>query len=147
MKFAGSVTIKAPQEELWNFLITPELVTRCVPNLKSWGKTAEFDRYVAEIIFRWGDSRVLFDSEIIWFNLAAPRQGMMRVNGESGKSEFNATAEMSLEQVLTNMTQLNWHVEAQLIGRIAEFPHTFIKTAALVGINKFFKNVKQTFHR
>lgn len=145
MKFAGSVTIKAPQHELWNFLITPELITRCVPNLKSWSKTADVDRYLAEIIFRWGDSRVLFHSHVTWFNLAAPQQGMMRVEGESSKSEFTAVAEMSLEQVLTNMTQINWHVEAQLVGQIAEFPHTFVKTAALIGINRFFKNVKQTF--
>lgn len=145
MKFAGSVTVKAPQTALWSFLVDPQQITRCVPNLKWWDSTADPNHYLAEIFFRWGDKSVAFESDIIWQNLVAPKEGMMAITGRSKKSNFTANSQMTLAPVLTNMTQINWQVEATLTGRLAEFPETFVKTAALININRFFKNVKNAF--
>lgn len=146
MNFAGNITVKAPQSHLWQFLITPASITACVPNLQQWQATAEPHHFLADFLLRWGQSRVLFHSEISWHDMLEPHQAHMRVIGHSAQSKFSASAQMSLEPVLKQMTQINWQVDATISGKLASFPAPFLKTAALVNVNKFFQNIRQALN-
>ncbi|MDA0242484.1 MAG: SRPBCC domain-containing protein [Chloroflexi bacterium] len=142
MEFAGTVTVKQPRTKVWDFLLTPELVTRCVPNLGRWEATAA-QMFTAEFIFRWGEKSVLFNSELSWLDLETASRAQMHVIGHSAHSSFHATTHMALTEIFSDMTQIQWAVQAGMAGKLAEFPAPFLKTAALIGINKFFNNVKQ----
>jgi carbon monoxide dehydrogenase subunit G len=142
MEFAGTVTVKQPRAKVWDFLLNPELVTRRVPNLGHWEATAA-QLFTAEFAFRWGEKSVLFHSELSWLDLEPAQQAKMYVIGRSTHSEFHATTHMHLTEIFSDMTQIQWAVQAGMAGKLAEFPAPFLKTAALIGINKFFNNVKQ----
>lgn len=141
MEFSGTVTVKQSRQQVWEFLLTPQAVTACVPNLRQWQAVGE-RQFTAEFVFHWGDSHVAFNSDIEWWAVAPPSQARMQVQGKSGQSNFYTNTHMELTEVFTHMTQIKWAVQADLQGKMAQLPAPFVKTAVLVGINKFFNNVK-----
>ena len=141
MEFAGTVTVKQPRTKVWAFLLNPERVTRCVPHLGAWQATAE-QTFTAEFLLRWGEKSVLFTSELRWLEKEPNEQAQMLVVGHSSHSRFEATTHMHLTEIFSDMTQVRWAVQADMTGKLAEFPAPFLKTAALISINKFFNNVK-----
>lgn len=147
MRFTGSILLRVPREQVWQFLTTPEKVTPCVPLIQSWQATADPFVYTAELLFRWGDQQISFSSQLKW---SAPQEGeaaVLEVQGESAKSHFTGLGRMRLTETFASLTELSWLGEAEVGGNLGQLPTPVLKTAALLTINRFLETVKTALEK
>ncbi|MFQ5628748.1 MAG: CoxG family protein [bacterium] len=119
MQFEGTVSIKAPREDVWEFLTDPEKVTQCVPGVESFEIVEPGKKFNAVAGLGLGTVKVKFKTEIEWLGLDKPNMARMHAKGTAPGSSMEAISEMHLENTDGGTTELRWSADIKIFGKIA----------------------------
>jgi len=143
MKLEGEVTIQAPRERVWDFLMDIEGMSVCVPGLESL-ETVEPDRlYRATASVGLGTVKVKFDADVEWLELERPSRALMKGHGTAPGSAGDVTAEMVLSDGPDGSTRLAWWADVMVSGTIASLASRLMGSVTKKLTTSFFDCVKK----
>ncbi len=120
MQFDGSVTINAPLEHVWNFLVEPASISQCVPGLDTLEIVVPGKQFKAVASLGLGNMRVVFNANIDFVELQPPHYAKMKAHGDAPGSAADVVSEMRLTNGAENgTTELQWSAEIAIVGKIA----------------------------
>ncbi len=137
------VTIPAPTERVWDFMMDVPAVSQCLPGVESVSRTDQ-DTYAGTLHVRVGPIAVRLEGNVIVKEQnASDRSARMelkaadrRVNGA-----VNAKMLMQLHPRDDGQTDLAIHTDAAVMGKLGEFGQAVIRKKADQMIAEFARNL------
>lgn len=141
MKIEGTYQIHAPRERVFNALIDPEVLQRCIPGCESLEKIGE-DEYVATMKAGVGPVKGTFKGNVRLQDLRFPEHYKLIVSGKGGPGFVKGTAIFDLEAVDAS-AMIKYSGEMQVGGMIAGVGQRMIEAAAKMMAGKFFAGLER----
>ena len=141
MKIEGTYQIHASRERVFNALIDPEVLQRCIPGCESLEKTGE-DEYAATMKAGVGPVKGTFKGNVHLQDLRPPEHYKLVMSGKGGPGFVKGTAIFDLEQVDAS-TMIKYSGEMQVGGIIAGVGQRMIEAAAKMMAGKFFAGLER----
>ncbi len=118
LHFEGSLTIRAPREKVWTFLVDPHAVSRCLPDVQSLD-LLDGGRFRA--VVRVGVSFIKgnFTFEVAMLDLEAPRHARITGRGGGLGSAVDVNSGVDLADGEAGTTRLDWTADVVVSGTIA----------------------------
>jgi len=138
MRFDGSVTINAKQDTVWAFLTDPHMVSQCAPGVQEVEVVVPDKRFRTDIGVALGAVKVSFAMDVEWIELDVPNRAIMRARGNAPGSAAEVEGTMTLSEVETNVTELQWEASVQIMGRIASLAMRFAPGVTKKLVGEFF---------
>ncbi len=143
MHFAGTLTIDAPRDKVWDFLTDPEQLTRCAPGLESIDVITPNQKFRAVASVGFGAVKVSFVTDAEWMDLDAPNRARMKAHGKAPGSVVDSSSEMLLSDGPGGATVLNWSADVTIIGAIASLAARLMSVVAQKVTDSFFECVRK----
>ena len=141
MKVEGTHQIYATPERVFNALINPEVLQKCIPGCESLKKTGD-DEYAATMKAGVGAIKGTFKGNVHLHELRAPEHYRLVVSGKGGPGFVKGAADFHLERV-DESTMINYSGEMQVGGIIAGVGQRMIEAAAKMMAGKFFAGLER----
>ena len=136
MKVSGSYTFDAPRERVWQFLIDPDRLSRCIPGVKQFQTVGEHE-YAGEIDVGVGAVKGLYAGKVKLEDLRPPEHYRMVFDGK-GKQGFvkgSGTLDLADEG---SKTLLKYTGDAQIGGPLAGVGQRMLEGVAKTMTTQFF---------
>jgi len=143
MKLEGEVTIQAPRESVWDFLLDIERMSECVPGLAALDTVEPNQKYRATASVGLGTVRVKFDADVEWLELERPTRALLKGHGTAPGSAGDATAEMVLSDGPDGATTLTWWADVIISGTIASLASRLMGSVTKKLTSTFFDCVRK----
>jgi uncharacterized protein len=140
MKITGNHEVNTPRDLLYNALIDPEILQRCIPGCESLEKTAD-DTYVATIKVGIGPVKGTFKGNVRLEDMQPPSHYRMIVDGKGAPGFVKGTGDFNLEE-RDGETAIAYEGDVQVGGVIAGVGQRMIEAAAKMLASQFFKNLQ-----
>ena len=142
MKYEGTINIKAPQEEVWEFLTNPDSVSQCAPGLKSVEVVVPNQKFNCVAAIEFGSLSTTFTNDVEFLEQVPPDKAVVKVRGTAPGSAVDVTSEMLLSADAEGGTDLNWTADIVVVGTIASLASRMMGgiTKKMTGV--FFECVK-----
>jgi len=109
-----------PREAVWQALMDPAVLRRCVPGCEQLEQTAP-NEFRATVALAIGPARARFDTELSLLDLSPPESYRLRGSGKAGSVGFGqGTADVVLDAPEPSVTLLNYTAGFQVGGRLAQ---------------------------
>jgi len=138
------ITIPAPRDKVWNFLMDIPRVSKCIPGVEKVEPLGD-DKYQGTIKQRVGPIGVTLTGvlSVVEKDEAA---GRATLQGEGNDRKIGglvrAKMAMSLRELSPNETELTVDTDANVGGRLGEFGGAVIKKKADQTMEQFAKNIR-----
>ena len=144
MKLTGSVEIAAPRDRLWAALNDPDVLARCIDGVeqlvRSDGDVPTFD---GTLNAKVGPVRAKFAGQVRLENIVAPERYRLVGEGKGGVAGFaKGGADVVLTSLSADMTRLDYDVDAQVGGKLAQLGARLIEGTAKQYADNFFNALK-----
>ncbi len=143
MRFEGTVTIAAPRDRVWAFVIDPNQVGRCGPGVESIEVID--DRHfkaTAKVGIGFISARFVVNMEFSEVN--APDDATIKAHGQAPGSAVDATAQMRLSDGPDGGTVMDWEADVAIAGTLASVGARMIEGTANKMIGQTFTCMKST---
>jgi uncharacterized protein len=137
LEFAGTVTVAAPQQRVWDHLMDAEFVATCAPGVAGV-ETVSDTEYRAVAKVGVGSLSFKFTMAVELTELDPPTRSAMRVQGKAPGSVLDATSTVVLSAAGAKATELAWTASADARGSIAGTGARLLKGTAGKLIEKFW---------
>ena len=138
MQMTDSQRIAAPREAVWAALNDPEVLRRCIPGCESLEQTSPTDM-TAAVVLKVGPVKAKFAGKVTLSELDPPNGYRITGEGSGGVAGFaKGGAVVRLEEDGPEATVLNYEVEAQIGGKIAQLGARLIDSTAKKLAGEFF---------
>jgi carbon monoxide dehydrogenase subunit G len=141
MKIAGTVTIAAVRQKVWDALNDPAVLAKTIPGCEKLEKTGE-DEYavtqsvgIASIRGRYAGKMALIDKK-------PPESCTLKIEGKGPGGFVNGTAKVSLADQ-GDKTELSYDADMQVGGLLASLGSRLIEPVAKQLVAQFFKSLEQ----
>lgn len=139
MKMDGEYRIPAPQQTVWEALNDPEILQQSVPGCESIEKTGENELH-GVVRVKVGPVKARFKGKVTLTNIEPPTSCTMNGEGTGGAAGFaKGAAHVTLSQE-GEETLLQYVVEANVGGKLAQIGQRFIDSTAKKLSDEFFAN-------
>ena len=138
------VTIAAPVDRVWAFMMDIPSVSRCVPGVESF-EAVDDDTYEGALKLKVGPIGVRLQGRVVIAERDRENlRSQMNVSAAEKRiaSSVNAKATMTLVPIGDNETQLNIHTEASILGKLGEFGQAVMRRKADQVMGEFARNVQ-----
>ncbi len=118
LHFEGNLTIRAPRETVWTFLVDPHAVSRCLPDVQS----LDFlDEGKFRAVVRVGVSFIKgnFTFEVTMLDLEALRHVRIKGRGGGLGSAVDVDSSVDLADGEAGTTRMDWTADVVVSGTIA----------------------------
>lgn len=137
MEMNGEYRINALRQTVWDALNDPEVLKNCIPGCQSLEKTSDTEMN-ATVVSKIGPVKATFKGSVNLLNRVPPESYTISGEGKGGVAGF---AKGEADVVLTEdgeATVLNYKVNAQVGGKIAQLGSRLIDTTAKKMAEEFF---------
>lgn len=138
------VTINAPIDRAWDFLMDIPAVSKCVPGVESI-EEIDKDNYIGALKVRVGPIGVKLEGRVTVAERDA-EQKRAQLNVEAAdkriRGAVNGKTTMHLEEV-ENGTDLVVHTDVSILGKLGEFGQAVMRKKADQIIRQFAQNVSR----
>jgi carbon monoxide dehydrogenase subunit G len=138
------VTINAPIDRAWDFLMDVPAVSKCVPGVESI-EEIDKDNYIGALKVRVGPIGVKLEGKVTVAERDA-EQKRAQLNVEAAdrriRGAVNGKTTMHLEEV-ENGTDLVVHTDVSILGKLGEFGQAVMRKKADQIIRQFAQNVSR----
>lgn len=141
MKIEGTHQIQAPRERVFNAIVDPAVLQRCIPGCESLEKIGE-DEYAATMKAGVGSVKGTFKGNVHLQAMRPPEHYELSINGKGGPGFVKGTAVFDLEQVDAS-TMIKYSGEMQVGGIIAGVGQRMIEAAAKMMAGRFFAGLER----
>jgi uncharacterized protein len=139
------VTIAAPVDRVWDFMMDIPAVSRCVPGVESF-EPIDPDTYEGALKLKVGPIGVRLQGRVVVAERDRENlRSQMNVSAAEKRiaSTVSAKATMTLVPQGDNETQLNIHTEASILGKLGEFGQAVMRRKADQVMGEFAKNMQR----
>ena len=136
MKIEGTQELRAPRERVYQALVDPEVLQRCIPGCERLEKTAE-DTYSARLRAGVGAIKGDFQSTIRLEEMRPPEHYRIVVDGKGGPGFVKGSGNLDLEE-RDSLTVIKYTGEIQVGGSIAGVGQRMIQGTAKMMASQFF---------
>jgi carbon monoxide dehydrogenase subunit G len=141
MHFAGQVSIEAPRERVWAFLIDPNQVGSCGPGVESIEVVdATHFRARAKVGVGFISARFVVDLDVA--EQDPPTRAVIKAHGQAPGSAVDASAEMTLSDGDDGATVMDWNADVTIAGTIASVGARLIEGTANKMIGQTFECIR-----
>jgi len=122
MRIEKSFTINAPQDEVWQFISSPEKVGMCFPGCQDVTALGE-NKYKAAIKVQIGPIRTLFNIDFEETEKRPIEYSAYSSRGEESNraSRLKAESTLTLTPIDDSRTQVDYTSELSIVGRLGKF--------------------------
>jgi carbon monoxide dehydrogenase subunit G len=138
MHFAGTVTINAPRERVWAFVVDPNQVGSCGPGVESI-EIVDATRFRARAKVGVGFISARFVVDLEMAELVPPDRAVIGARGQAPGSAVDATASMTLTDAPDGATIMEWVADVMIAGTIASVGARLIEGTANKMIGQTFE--------
>jgi carbon monoxide dehydrogenase subunit G len=142
MHLEGTVTIKAPQARVWEFLTDPHQVTQCAPGVEKVDVIVPGKTFRATAAIGFGTVKARFSGDVEWLELEAPSRAKMKAHGSASGSAADVVSEMNLSDDPAGGTQLHWTADVTVVGQLASLAARLMGTVSQKLTGVFFDCVR-----
>lgn len=140
MTMAGTVTLPASRERVWNALNDPEVLKSSIPGCQDLAKTSDTS-FSATAKVSVGPVKATFKGNVNLSDIDPPNGYTISGEGAGGIAGFaKGGAKVRLSDADEGGTLLNYDVEAQVGGKIAQLGGRLINGVAKKYADEFFAN-------
>jgi carbon monoxide dehydrogenase subunit G len=139
------VTVPAPPERVWDFVMDVLAVAECVPGVESVERITD-DEYVGALKVRVGPIAVRLEGKVTVLERNAEElraQGTVEAVDRRIKGAVNAKATMQLEPLGVGATELSIHTDAAILGKLGEFGQAIVRRKADQIMKEFAANMSK----
>jgi len=136
MKVEGSYTIKTPRELLYQLLIDPEILQRCVPGVQSL-EAAENGSYRMTLKAGVGSIKGVFTGSIKLGEMREPEHYKMIVDGKGAPGFLKGEGSIDLVEQ-GEETVINYSGDVSVGGTIAGVGQRMVQSTAKMMAGQFF---------
>jgi len=131
MRIEKSFTINAPQDEVWQFISSPEKVGMCFPGCQGVTALGE-NKYKAAIKVQIGPIRTLFNIDFEETEKRPMEYSAYSSRGEENNraSRLKAESTLTLSPSDEFSTQVDYTSEVSIVGRLGKFGAGMMKKKA-----------------
>ena len=133
-------SLDLPQQEVWDAIITPEILAEILPNCDSL-KPISIHQFTANIYIKIGPISSKFQSTLEMFDLKEPDGYKFRVQGNGKKGSMNGQGEIKLFSNGSG-TGFTFIAEGNINGIIARVGQRLIEAAGKKLMDQGFENFK-----
>ena len=122
MKLENQFVVTAPIETVWAAITDPDVVAPCIPGFEN-AQVITPTLYKATIKVQVGPISARFVMDVQIADQSSPTHLLATVRGEEGSraSQLKADAELRLQALEPNLTQVDFGAEVQIVGRLGKF--------------------------
>ena len=117
MKISGSSTLEAPVDKVWEAMLDPAVLARCLPGCESLSVIGE-DRYAMSVTAGVAAIKGTYAGEVSLFDKVAPSSLTMRASGAGAPGTIDADVKVLLAPSLAGGTELTYDADASVGGAI-----------------------------
>jgi carbon monoxide dehydrogenase subunit G len=134
----GEHRLSVPREVVWNALMDPDVLRRCIPGCQSLERESP-SAYRARIALVIGPVRAAFDTDLSLSDLNPPTSYRLTGSGRGGAVGFGqGHADVVLEEPEPGVTQLRYAAAFQVGGRLAQLGSRLVQGATRKLADDFF---------
>jgi uncharacterized protein len=144
MILEGKYLLKTPREKLWEFIIDPAKIGKCLPDLKNLSIESE-DKFGAVISVGIGFIRADFRFKIEIVGKQPPSQVHLKAIGTGSGSNINMDLAIELKETPEG-SELDYSADVKVAGTMASLGQLVIKDTAektVIGIFDCIRNQMQ----
>ncbi|MBU6165794.1 MAG: carbon monoxide dehydrogenase subunit G [Alphaproteobacteria bacterium] len=144
MNLSGSVAIAAPRERLWAALNDPDVLARCIDGVEQLVRTdGDVPSFDGTLNARVGPVRAKFAGQVRLEDIVAPERYRLVGEGKGGVAGFaKGAADVRLTSLDAGNTRLDYVVDAQVGGKLAQLGARLIEGTAKAYAEHFFAALK-----
>lgn len=136
MKIQGTQTLRTPRERVYQALIDPEVLQRCIPGCEKLERTGE-NVYAATLRAGVGAIKGDFQSKVRLEDMRPPEHYRIVVDGKGGPGFLKGSGDLDLEES-DEGTVIKYTGEVQVGGPIAGVGQRMIQGTAKMMLSQFF---------
>ena len=145
MKLSGSNIILAKRELVWEALNDPDVLKETIPGAQSVMQTNK-DEFEAVVEAKVGPVKAKFTGKIKLTDIDPPNGYKISGQGQGGAAGFaKGSAEVNLIDNEDQTTTLNYTVDAQIGGKLAQIGQRLVQSTAISLSEQFFDNLSKRF--
>ena len=137
MKVSGTYKFEAPIQRVWEFLIDPEKLQKCIPGAGKLEKVGE-NEYTGEINVGLAAVKGMYQGRVKLEDLQPPKHYRIVVDGKGKQGFIKGTGTLDLEGTGANETTLTYAGDAQIGGPLASVGQRMIDGASKTMLTQFF---------
>jgi uncharacterized protein len=140
MQMNDSRRIPAPRDKVWAALNDPEVLKQCIPGCQALDMTAP-NEMTATVVFKVGPVKATFGGKVMLSELDAPNGYRIAGEGSGGVAGFaKGGATVKIVEEGPDVTILNYEVDAQIGGKLAQLGSRLIDSTAKKLAGQFFES-------
>ena len=137
MDVSGEYRLSVSRQTVWNALLDPEVLQRCIPGCESFDKLAD-DHYQATVKTAIGPVRATFKSELRILDAIPPESYRLEGEGKAGAVGFGRGAADVTLRVEGGETILSYSADFLVGGRLAQIGSRLVVGATRKIADQFF---------
>jgi uncharacterized protein len=138
MQMNDSQRILAPKQNVWAALNDPEVLRQCIPGCQALEMSSPTEM-TATVLFKVGPVKATFGGKVTLSDLDPPNSYRISGEGSGGVAGFaKGGATVRLESESPEVTILNYEVDAQIGGKLAQLGGRLIDSTAKKLAGEFF---------
>lgn len=148
MIFAGKIEVGVPAAQAWGFLIDINQFASCMPGLEKVTQLDDrtFDGTIGATV---GPISGKFTFRATIVESTPPRELVVRTEGTDSvtRSAMNANMTVTLSEPIENRTQLDYHVNVEIKGRLAILGDMVLRATATLLLEEFAQRLRKRLER
>ncbi len=136
MKLDGTHQLEAPRERVYQLLVNPDVLQRCIPGCERLERTGE-NQFAATIRAGVGSIKGVFDGKVRLEDLREPEHFRMVVDGKGAPGFLKGSGDLNLEEDGA-ATKIVYSGDVQVGGTIAGVGQRMIQATAKMMAAQFF---------
>jgi hypothetical protein len=141
LSFEGAYQVNAPREKIWDFIIDPNKIGKCLPDLRSLEAGAD-NKFTAIARVGVGLMKGDFKFQFAVVEQQPPTHARLKGNGKGLGSSVNMDVVIDLAQADAG-TKLTYKADVQIAGTIASLGQRIIGGTAEKTIAAVFNCIKK----
>ena len=117
MKISGSNTLDASVDQVWEAMLDPAVLARCIPGCESLTTTGE-DRYALRVTVGVAAIKGTYDGEVALLDKIAPDSLTLKASGSGAPGTIDATVAVRLVPSASGGTELSYDADASVGGAV-----------------------------
>jgi carbon monoxide dehydrogenase subunit G len=141
MEMLGNRKLGITQQQAWDALNDPETLKKCIPGCDKFDLTGD-NQYTVALAVKVGPVSAKFNGKVTLADIMPPDSYKLSFEGQGGVAGFaKGSSSVSLKPVADNGEgcELDYTVQAQVGGKIAQLGQRLIDGAAKSTADDFFK--------
>lgn len=136
MELVGEHTFNAPRQQVWDFLLDPEVLRQCLPGCEQLDRLGE-DEYSATMKIGIAMIKGTFAGRVKITDKSEPESYVMEIEGSGPQGQVSGTGRLVLVED-GGKTTVKYEGNANVRGTIARVGARMIQPAARTIVGQFF---------